>query len=148
MTLRSGLTALVIMVLSCGVKGPDIPDLDWVYAAIRPPTVVRDGTTVNLYEDWWEQTEDCLGMRYEFKKVVWLVVRGVGENGTFKLGQMENLVGFTMSRPGRGVTILVSSKFWLTPAIVKHESVHAITGKMHGQIPEETFERCSKGGGS
>ncbi len=121
--------------------------MDWVYAAIRPPLVVQDGTSVNLYQRWWEQTEDCLGMRYEFKRVVWLVARG-NKAGTFRLGNLENLVGYTMARPGGGITIMVSYKYWLAPTVIRHESVHAITGKGHGQLPEEIINRCSKGEGT
>ena len=141
------LTTLVVTAMACGTNGPRMAEMDWVYAAIKPPMVMRDGTAVNLYRGWWEETEDCLGMRYDFDKVVWLIVRS-NDDGTFRLNDMKNLMGYTMGRPSGGVTIMVSHKYWMTAAVVRHESVHAITGQLHGQLPEETFERCSKGSGT
>ncbi len=136
----------VALIAACGTNGPRMQDMDWVYAAIRPPMVVQDGTSVNVFKQWWEEAEDCLGMRYEFKRVTWMVIR-TKDDGTFKMGPFEGLVGFTFARPRGGVTIVLSQMYWMEPRVVRHESIHAITGKPHGQLPEAVFARCSLGEG-
>jgi len=130
--------------VSCG--GPKTMDMDWVYAAIRPPLVVQDGTKVNVYRKWWEEAEDCLGMRYEFEKVLWIVAR-TGKDGTFAMNGVRGFRGYTAGQPNGRVVIMLGQADWLNPELVRHESLHAITGKRHGQLPEATFIKCSLGPG-
>lgn len=140
----AGAALAVALMVACATGGPKTMNMDWVYAAIHPPMVVQDGTSVDVYRRWWEETEDCLGLRYEFGKVTWLVVR-TKAHGTFKIGGHDSLVGFTFGRPRGGVTVLLSQRYWLVPEVVRHQSVHAITGMTHEQLPEDVFDRCSKG---
>jgi len=108
--------------------------------------VVQDGTSVNVYRRWWEETEDCLGMRYEFKRVMWIVAH-TGDDSTFAMNGVRGFRGYTAGQPNGRVVIMLGQADWLNPEIVRHESVHAITGKAHGQLPEYVFIRCSLGEG-
>ncbi len=145
MGLRSGLATIGVMALACGTNASKVPDMDWVYAAIRPPMVVRDGTEVNVYERWWEDTEDCLELRYDFNKVLWAVVR---TDSTFSMNGLPGHRGYTIGQPRGRVLIMLAQPDWLNAEVVRHESVHAITGRPHGELPETTFIKCSLVGGT
>ena len=135
----------VAMAAACGTNGHKTQEMDWVYAAIRPPMVVQDGTKVNVYERWWEETEDCLGMRYDFRRVLWAVVR---TDSTFTMNGVPGFRGLTVGQANGRILIMLAQPDWLNPEIVRHESIHAITGQPHGRLPEVVFIRCSLVGGT
>jgi hypothetical protein len=127
------LAVLCVAAWACAGNGHPVPrKVDWVYAAYRPPPE---------YVGWWEDTEDCLGIRYEFKRVTWVVVRG----RAFQLNSRgDSLAGYTILKP-TGPTIMLAEVFWLNELVVRHEAVHAITGRGHSNLPAAAFD-CAKGG--
>ena len=105
------------------------PRVNWQFAAYHPPVE---------YGVWWNSTEDCLGKKLAPWAIYWIILKG----DVFAVGGVDSLVGYTMFDPGGKTTIMVAQPHWLNETVIRHEAVHAITGKGHAEL-DSTHWKCT-----
>ncbi len=123
-----GLVAFTVSPTTRAVKPLD-PRVNWQFAAYYPPIE---------YKAWWRATEECLDLKRQPWSIYWLIMRG----DVFTVGGVDSLAGYTMFGPEGKTTILVAHKYWMNETLIRHEAVHAITGKGHAEL-DSTHWKCT-----
>ncbi len=107
-----------VVLFACGDFGVEAESLD----PFPPPPV---------YQVWWDQLEDCVGLRGEFREIRWYV------------GDAVTLDGADVFGVWAAPRTIVLERFYLrSESAVKHEMLHHLT---NGTMPHSNpaFTRCA-----
>ena len=132
MTLRSLFVSVALLATLAACR-------DVSLAAAPTPPALPDGaqelTPLATYAQWWQDTEDCAGLRGDLSRVTWFVV----PNRTSFRYQDASYDGYWWN----GVHwILLAGDKVNDAAIVRHEMLHELLGR--GDHPALYFQqRCA-----
>jgi hypothetical protein len=109
---------LCLLLLGCAStpRAPETPPHAVVAIGIRPMPVL------GMHMGIWQDVQRCLGVRARAPVTWFSAARLVRGDGVL-------VYGLTQIHPTSPVIILERA-YWLHPAVISHEAVHAITGSM------------------
>jgi len=107
-----------------------MPPGTWVYAAVNP---------LPEWEPWWNEVEDCLEMRRDFKSITWFVVRGKEGDGSFSVNGKGSHIGYALIESG---FLFVSHRYTDNRTVLMHEAYHMIAWVGNEAHPKDGESRA------
>lgn len=115
---------LAVPIAGCAASGKALP-----VGAVPMPTPV-------VFQEWYQRTQECSGLRGTFSALSWFVIPGVSSFRT------DDGPAVGMWKKGRRTgTIILAGNFVDRELVVRHEMLHSLIGRS-GHPSGFFIERC------